>query len=175
MKISRRIGVFLLFVFLASQTSFGQSNQIAKRSGFTVNRVNYRFTKNYADTIAENHIVFLMLKLYKDSLTGKDTLILLDEIKKPGSFKANPYREGLSRLPYLSIIFYKNDVPVDSIRYGYPLRERIQKTKETPQGYKDVEKRSVEFFIRFLQKEADKVTIDKIAVSGKTDLLTVDL
>jgi len=124
---------------------------------------------------AENFIILLILKMTKDSSSGKDSLFVVNKIKRPGTLKNTQSVAGLSRLPYLSMVFFKNGIAVDSFRYNYPLRERIQNTTENEQGYKDVEIRSREFFIRFQQKESDQLKIYKIGYSDKTELLAVQL
>jgi hypothetical protein len=148
------------------QNSFGQKLQ-NKNKPITVEKKE--------STGNDDRIIFLMLKMAKDSITGNDTLILMDKIEKKGKIKSRPYIPGLSRFPYLSAIFYKNNVPIDSMRLSYPLRERIQNTKTNIQGYEEVEKGSMEFFMRLRQNEADKVSFFKITYSENKKLLTADL
>jgi hypothetical protein len=122
-----------------------------------------------------DRIVFLMLKLARDTVKGNANLFLLDKINKPGRMKTASYSASLSRLPYLSVVFYKQNIAIDSMRYGYPLRERMQNTRENSQGYKDIEIGSMEFFIRFQQKETERVKIYLVTYSDKKELLDVSL
>ena len=125
---------------------------------------------------AANTVIFLLLKMTKDSITGIDSLRLVEKIKSSGQIKRSPpAAAGLARLPYLSLLFCKGNKPMDSVRYGYPLRERIQYTRENAQGYKDIEIRSMEFFFRFQQGEADLLEIYKVSSIEKKKLLSIDL
>lgn len=121
------------------------------------------------------HIIFIMLKMIKDSVTGKDSLFLVEKTIAAGQMKKSPYIEKLSRLPFLNFTFYKGNTPIDSMRLGYPLRERNQNTRDNVQGYKDIEIKSMEFFIRFQQTEADRLKIYKVSYNDKTELLTINL
>ena len=133
-------------------------------------------TAQPAPPAAGPRIIFLLLKMTKDSLTGVDSLRLVEKIGSPGLIKRTPPAvPALTRLPYLSLRFYKGKTALDSTRYGYPLRERIQNTRENAQGYKDIEIRSIEFFFRFQLGEADRLEIYKISNSGKQKLLAIDL
>ncbi|MBE7169337.1 MAG: hypothetical protein INR73_02040 [Williamsia sp.] len=121
-------------------------------------------------------IVFLLFKMTKDSLTGTDHLQLVEKIKSPGQIKkTGTGAAGLTRLPYLSLVFYQGKTALDSVRYGYPLRERIQNTRENAQGYKDIEIRSMEFFFRFQQNKADGLEIFEVGKTDKKKLLAIDL
>jgi hypothetical protein len=124
---------------------------------------------------ADNRIAFLLLKFFKDSSTQQNKLVLLDKIIKPGTMKSSPRTESLINLPYLSTVYYKNNVPVDSTRSRYPLRERLQNTKATAEGYKDIDVSSREFFIRFQQGSIDRVKIFEISFSDKKELIAIDL
>ena len=123
-------------------------------------------------------IVFLLLKMTKDSTTGIDSIRLIEKVKSPGQIKrpgSAGGAAGLSKLPYLSLRFYKGKTLLDSARYEYPLRERLQNTRENVQGYKDIEIRSKEFFFRFQQNEADLLEIYKISDRNKRKLIAIDL
>lgn len=125
---------------------------------------------------APNTVIFLLLKMTKDSITGTDSLMLVEKIKSSGQIKRLPAEApGLTRLPYLNLVFCKGNTPVDSVRYSYPLRERIQNTRENTQGYKDIEIRSREFFFRFQLGKADLLEIYKTGVGEQKKLLSIDL
>lgn len=106
-----------------------------------------------------------------------DNLQVIEKIKSPGQIKktAAAAAPGLTRLPYLSLRFCKGNTPLDSARYEYPLRERIQNTRENAQGYKDIEINSKEFFFRFQQGEADLLEIYRVGTRDKRKLLAIDL
>ena len=136
----------------------------------------YKAAAQPAPPAANPRIIFLLLRMTKDSLTGTDKLQLVEKIASPGQIKrTGATAAGLTRLPYLSLRFYKGKTALDSTRYGYPLRERIQNTRDNAQGYKDIEIRSIEFFFRFQQAEADLLEIYKVGSGDKKKLLAIDL
>lgn len=105
-----------------------------------------------AYTVDDTVIVFVIMKIYTDSLTHSNKIIVQDKIYTSGRVK--DHTAGFGNIgSHISCFLYDGNNLLDSIRMEHPLHKQVEYFDENHQmGMKEINQNEAEFSVRFQLK-----------------------
>lgn len=128
--------------------------------------------KTYTDD--DTVIVFVIMKMYIDSITHTNKILVKDKIYTKGYLKTN--RIGfINTGSYLYCLLYSHDKLLDSIQIEHPLRKNVEYIDENHQmKMKEIYTQEGEFSVRFqLKGKENRLKIMETVEENITKELTV--
>ena len=133
MFLKNKIVLFLYFI-IAIVTSCS----LAKNSGST---------NGSMQEINKSEIVFLVLRISKDSISGKNVIEFVSKTKSTGKIK-NENNNHINYDNYLTIEIYERNKLINTMVMDHPLFKRVEFSKGDTLSSKNIELTKEEFFIR---------------------------
>ena len=123
-----------------------------------------------------NAIVFLVLRISKDSVQGKNVIEFVSKTKSVGKIK-NDYQSQVDSENYLTIDLYGQDNLIKTIVIAHPLYKRIEYIDGNALTSKSIELNKEEFFIRLQMKDnSNKIRISEtLKNTASKELTTIKL
>lgn len=108
-----------------------------------------------------NSIVFLVLKISKDSIQKKNVIEFVSKTKSVGKIK-NDYQGLIDSENYLTIDLYEQDKLIKTIVIPHPLYKSVEYLDGNTLTTKSIELNKEEFFIRLQMKDnSNKIRISE--------------
>lgn len=109
--------------------------------------ISTKITENTIQNNNESAIYFLVLRISKDSIQGKNTIELVSTTKTIGKFK-NDSHNSIDSENYLNIDLYEKDQFINTIVLEHPLYKNVEYLDGNKLKTKYIELKTADFFIR---------------------------
>lgn len=108
-----------------------------------------------------DQIIFITMNMARDPNSGTRIIQVQDLLKSPGTLK-NQAQQPLLPGPYLRLIFYADQVRLDSLHLEHPLYKHLEYVNAKNQlAHKEIMSDKADFFIRFQQGKANGLKIEE--------------
>lgn len=125
----------------------------------------------------DDSIVFVVLKISKDSLQGKNVIELVSKTKTVGKIK-NEYQSQADAENYLTIDLYEQGKLIKTIVISHPLYKKIEYLEGSSLTTKSIDLNSEDFFVRLQinDSKSNKIRISEtLKHSAKKELAVINL
>jgi hypothetical protein len=125
-------------------------------------------------TAEDTVIIFVILKIYSDSSTNSNKIIVKDKIYTSGRVKDHPVRfQNIGN--YITCFLYAGSNLLDSMRLEHPLHKQVEFFDANHQmGMKEIHQKEAEFSVRFqLKGKANRIKILETLDRNKTRDVTM--
>ena len=120
----------------------------------------------------DNAIVFVVLRISKDSVQGKNVIEFVSKTKTVGKIK-NEYQSQVDSENFLTIDLYEQDKIIKTIVIAHPLYKRVEYLDGNALSSKSIELNKEEFFIRLQIKDnSNKIRISETLKNAAAKELT---
>ena len=156
------LGVFSIITFGCSAGKYTQSSPTSHQPAQA---------KYTADDTA---IVFVIMKIYSDSSTNSNKIIVKDKIYTSGRLK--DHAVGFQNIGnYITCFLYDGNSLLDSMRMEHPLHKHVEYFDANHQmGIKEIHQKEAEFSVRFqLKGKGNRMKIFEKLDRNKTRELTI--
>lgn len=153
----------LVLVFGISVSFLGCSTGKKAPNSSTLNR-----PVQSAYTAGDTGIVFVIMKIYTDSLTHSNKILIQDKIYTTGRVKDHSVGFNHSGST-ITCILYEGNKAIDSVRLEHPLHKHVEYLDANNQmGMKEVHLQEAEFSVRFqLKGQGNKIKVLESINRGK--------
>ena len=130
-----------------------------------------------SDPYGDSSMVFVIMTMYRDSITGESHVTVNEKIYAAGRVKSNT-NEDTDGANYLTCILYRKDEAIDSVRLMHPLKKQVEYVGEDHQmRMKEISLEKADFSVRFqLTGGENRVTVrETLETSGAKDLISIPL
>lgn len=121
-------------------------------------------------------IAFLVLRIRKDTVQGKNTIELVSLTKTAGKIKSDP-QNHIDSENYLTLELYEQGKLINTMLIAHPLYKRVEYADGNTLKSKSIELDKEEFFIRMQVKgDSGKIRVfETLKGTSKKELMTIKL
>jgi hypothetical protein len=161
-KSNRQVLCLLSLMLFVSSCVPTSRNRISNSTGQPEKELTApKVDSNKQESKPAEQIIFITMSMAQDSQTGTRVIEVQEVVKTPGTLKIRP-KDPVGSGPYLSCIFYADQIRLDSLHLEHPLYQQLEYVNEKKQfARKAVKLDQAEFFIRFQQSGANLLKIEE--------------